>query len=360
MLALSCSQIFKDDSAHGPYPVKFSAYSAAGTRTGIDSNTDLEAAGFGIFAYYTDNTDYNSAYIPNFMYNQKVEGHDGTWSYSPIKYWPNEYGIDASSTGVDKLSFFAYAPYANGNIRLLTGNGDYGDPKIRYDLPDGFPTPDSDILWAVAPESGLPNINLVRGSTGSTVHFNFRHALSGIRPTVQAVIDKTAPIGEHLDDNTRITIEEVIIKALDSPTSAILNLNNTTPNAARWENAGSPESKTFTLSAAEGNINPALLDKGNGLQQPHAVTEQPQHLLPEPEMYIPMIPQTGTLTIEVEAKYRVTTYDDDIGSWSVLNDISGTAMITNLSSGNYYNLNLQLGIESMAFDVTVEPMQTGL
>ena len=85
------------------------------------------SAGFGVFGYYTSNSVYDTnSSIPNFMYNQKVTfagtagtAPDGTaigddnskWTYEPVKYWPNEFGDAALSDDVDRISFFAYAPW---------------------------------------------------------------------------------------------------------------------------------------------------------------------------------------------------------------------------------------------------------
>ena len=62
----------------------------------------------GVFAYFTHGKFNENTAIPNFMYNQLVEKQqdEGTWSYSPVKFWS-----DNSTT--DKISFFAYAPYVN-------------------------------------------------------------------------------------------------------------------------------------------------------------------------------------------------------------------------------------------------------
>lgn len=155
------------------------------------------ANGFGVFAYYTGNytygqymygtytsetglaTDATSAQIPNFMYNQQVTynednktaGYITGWTYSPLKYWPNDIAgtngpvddqeDDANNkqaTGSNayggNVSFFAYAPYvevapdngtptsgkANYNdgtdvgITGLTSNVVTGDPKVTYVL----------------------------------------------------------------------------------------------------------------------------------------------------------------------------------------------------------------------------------
>lgn len=79
--------------------------------TGEQTTTTLQTSGFGVFGYYTNNEAYSQYATPNFMYNQKVEG--ASWTYSPVKYWPNEYGTDAKSDDVDKVTFFAYAPYVD-------------------------------------------------------------------------------------------------------------------------------------------------------------------------------------------------------------------------------------------------------
>lgn len=97
--------------------VSFDAYlQRATTRAGYSEDdmklTSLQTQGFGVFAYYTDNRDYDQLAIPNFMYNTKVT-FSSYWSYAPVMYWPNEYGNSAISDDADKVSFFAYAPYVN-------------------------------------------------------------------------------------------------------------------------------------------------------------------------------------------------------------------------------------------------------
>jgi len=63
----------------------------------------------GVYAYLhnTETRNY-SADIPNFMFNQQATSQDDAepFSYTPLKYWPN----DENS----KVSFIAYFPYSNG------------------------------------------------------------------------------------------------------------------------------------------------------------------------------------------------------------------------------------------------------
>ena len=60
---------------------------------------------FGVYAYYHDDSRWEEAAEPNFMFNQQVtkDATEDLYTYSPLKYWPNEED--------DKLSFIGYYPY---------------------------------------------------------------------------------------------------------------------------------------------------------------------------------------------------------------------------------------------------------
>ena len=81
------------------------------TRSGALATGNLLS--MGIFAYYTGSNDLTISEKPNFMYNQEVKRSNASspWTYSPVKYWPNNPG--------DKLTFFAYAPYVKEAILSL-------------------------------------------------------------------------------------------------------------------------------------------------------------------------------------------------------------------------------------------------
>ena len=153
-------------------PVAFGVYVPKMTkagRTGMTTTTtiqDTEAngGGFGVFAYYTNDADYTSgSYYANFMYNQKVLYDTDHWTYEPVKYWPNEFGSTAASTGTDKLTFLAYAPYVSstsgteGIIGMVANTSAAGkqDAYVTYKLSDD-PTKVVDLVWAVD-ASGLPH-----------------------------------------------------------------------------------------------------------------------------------------------------------------------------------------------------------
>ena len=76
-------------------------------------NYQLRYAGIGVFAATSPSAP------PDMMFNQKVsftvlaDGSDnGYWSYSPLKYWPNDPAV------ADNLYFCAYAPYVESTDGL--------------------------------------------------------------------------------------------------------------------------------------------------------------------------------------------------------------------------------------------------
>lgn len=93
-----------------------------------------ELKNVGVFAYFTHGKFNENTAIPNFMYNQLVEKQqdEGTWSYSPVKFWS-----DNSTT--DKISFFAYAPYVNevenGYLSFQDEGTASGFPVLGYTVP---------------------------------------------------------------------------------------------------------------------------------------------------------------------------------------------------------------------------------
>ncbi len=176
----ACTQSDDDITEPATTAVAFSAYAGryAYTRAGQTGNMsldDMRKSGFGVFAYSTGSSKYAEGLTaPNFMYNQRIadEGNSGKWTYSPLKYWPQDY-----------ISYFAYAPYAaspssteSSGITSMSGNSDTGAPTVTYRLA----------------ANGTPNVDLLRGTDSNgnaltdltsdtgTVKFYFRHALTKI------------------------------------------------------------------------------------------------------------------------------------------------------------------------------------
>lgn len=274
----------------------------AGDPAGVMTTEKLKTAGkgFGVMAFYqADDATYASSLAPNFMYNEHVTWNGG-WSYSPLKYWPNETTKDSqdpyASTGTpnnDYLSFFAYAPYVStgtgntlgtkaDNYMVKTYSGSplapatyyteawkggetsgilsasaedhTGDPLVEWGYTTNLDN-NVDLLWGVAPAGfsytnvsgtttsvpvGMPLKDLVKPDKDQKVKFLFQHALSRIGLSVVSAIDQVAAGDDGNkftnDPTTKVLIKEVKVYG-DFGKKGVLNLNNTVANEANWETA---------------------------------------------------------------------------------------------------------------------------
>jgi hypothetical protein len=227
------------------------------------------ADGFGVFGYYTDNNEYDQRSTPNFFYNQQVKWESSAWTYSPVKYWPNEYGTNAQSEDQDKVTYFAYAPWVEvvptsgkltntdeqaeeWGITGMTRNSNQGDPILKY-IASFNNIRSVDICWGVADnndgvwpltkegktqkiENGLPWIDVERpANTNQRVKFTFKHATAQMRVNIDAFVDGTNN-KNSLDPKTRIWVREVTFKGFAM--KGALNLHNEDENEPKWLDYG--------------------------------------------------------------------------------------------------------------------------
>jgi ABC-type Fe3+-hydroxamate transport system substrate-binding protein len=382
-------------------PLTFSSYlgktatsraGATGTITtdGANSTTSLQTQGFGLFATYTDNAEYTATTGPNFMYNTKVSGEN--WTYSPLRYWPNETsttdadGKGATSEGVDRLSFFAYAPYvslsdnkegtvtgdATVGITKLTGNAATTDPKVTY-VVSSDPSKSVDLLWGVVPAGvskwsnvtgtdidiaeGKPYLNLIKPNTSQKVAFNFKHALAKLGLKVVGAFD--ALTGGTKDNATKITVASVTIEGTGFKKTAVLNLNNNTANTPLWEAVDGASDITLTVDGT--NINSNIKDSGTDeAQTVTGVTETATDLLnadatsaQKAFMIIPSSADTKSLKVTID--YYVNTTDASLskGYSRVKNKITKTITGFAPEAGKNYTLLLSLGMTSVKVTASV-------
>ncbi len=408
------------DSFMGERAVTRGGYEGEMTTTTLQAATNEtnNGGGFGVFAYYTNgNGTTDGFYVPttstpNFMWNQLVSYSGGAWSYSPIKYWPNETKSDgdngAISDHADKLSFFAYAPYVvpagtsdNNHMKpfatphttgiiSISDNEKAGDPKVEY-APDFTGLHSVDLLWGVSNggtgstvngtftnviTSGNPFIDLVKQQTDGKIGFNFKHALSRLALTVQAANNQEAAGGNPLYDNTtaanktKIVIESVSLSA-NFPTNGILNLNNTTTGVGvpYWETITEGAAQNITISAAAGNLRKDLIYDGtkNAQDNPEGViTGDEKHLMaPSADdfgtnaKYFMFIPSSNLNEITVNIVYHVITDDENLvsGKIDVTNNITKVISVDSgglFVAGKAYTFKLVLGVTSVVFEAVVE------
>ena len=293
--------------------VGFDIYTPAATnvtRAGLEGTmttdrlqrSEANGGGFGVYAYLTEDADNTAAattyggrttpVAPNFMVNEKLlwNSVNQGWYYNPLKYWPNETNNDSQSSAaemtqigssnkhLDRLTFFAYAPYisaaASGvpgitqitdNQGKLGGAGSTVEASIGYQASLDDPNKAVDLLWGVAPAGGLtytavngqtvnvpegqPLIDMTKPNVNTNMKFLFQHALARIGVKAVAAIDQVGA-GGKLDPNTRITIKSITLTGYFGETG-LLNLDNPTPNVANWVEVNGKDIKNTSASAWE-------------------------------------------------------------------------------------------------------------
>lgn len=377
-----------------PQPVTFGTYvnqsvTRAGTAGDITTTALLgTAGGFGVFGYYSDNVEYSGNLVPNFMYNQQVTYSASAWTYTPIKYWPNEFGSSAASEGIDKLSFFAYAPfvavtpstgYATGsttdNITQLTRNTATGDPMVKYIV--NTSGAGVDLLWGVN-SSGLPYLNQSRtaGTTSDDkITFTFKHALAKLTATIAT--------DNSIDANSKVYVRSITITGFAA--KGMLNLNNITANTPLWLsydgadptfegltfNDGRKDGREGMADGAQANEKNQLLN-GTIIQtnsSTDGVTSTAVNLFSTTDLYV--IPSGGTENVDVTIVYDVETTDANLSTKlsdgstagsSIENRITKTAVFTastGFEAGKAYTITIMLGMKQVQLNATVEAWGTG-
>lgn len=376
------------------------AVSATDYSTVTTATLQASTYGFGVFGYYTDATPYASDTKANFMYNQQVTYNDGAskWTYSPVKYWPNEHGASAVSTDTDLLTFLAYAPFVenlaiNGDtestvkdgaatpaaategIIAMTGNKMEEDAKLTFKVPASseeqidllygvLAAQYTDVEGATIGTVGNPLENLTKQKTNGKVEILFKHALAKVAIDIKEVVDGLTPDTsvDPVSDGTKVVVKEVKLVGTNIGTQGKLNLYT-----GVWSN---------TSVATEFVVDPLPTD----IAVDAAPTTYPT--IPGVDedglsktidlMLVPYYSDNSTPADDtddvytqitgVEIVYYVCTEDTNLdGNVSVVeNKISKDfASALNLVMGKQYNLNLLLGLTSIELDATVEAWGNG-
>ena len=186
LLIAGCSQNEVTEVSPDAHPqMKFGVYTGTSTR-GVDTDNNSikedpddasKYGGFGIMGYFTGSAEWKDAKAstaPSFMHNQKVKWDEtnSAWTYTPIKYWPN------NPNG--KISFFAYAPYENqwstgGKSGVIVSDANKkGIPSIQFKIKEGKDLPKM-VDLVVANQLDKNYANSQNGVT-----FEFEHTLSRV------------------------------------------------------------------------------------------------------------------------------------------------------------------------------------
>lgn len=367
---------------------------AAAQVPGSMNFTTLKATGFGVYGYKGV---YNSSSSEPNLFDGGANTHvtfetggtdpttsldiPGSW-----KYTGSVSGLKEWETG-EKYTFFAYAPYMSagegtagtdaGINTISTGDG---DPTIGYTVATD-PSQSVDLLWGVRTDtkatSGLPWIDVVRGSTYSAVLFTFYHALCAIGLHAQVIVNQDNQLSDLTDesnlgtvgsaDGCKVTLKSVTIApktgGTDFHKNGTLNLNNTTAHQPRWDTGGAATIASFAVSGSQINSKLAEPNPGDfGEDNPSnynvmtdatvpGVTESAntQTIIANDDLFmlIPQAVQDYTVTVDYFLTYKTTSgYHREAHT--------GTATIKDLtlSAGVKYYLNLVFGLTT--FKLTVD------
>ena len=241
----------------------------------INDNTTLQAKSIGVFGSYTGELKYeNTTVSPDFMYNQEVKYENGSWTYRPVKYWPND--------SRDYVSFFAYAPFVENpqsnteGIIDMSKLYDLGDPWVNYRIaadPWSTTSPQVDLLYGQQEltEGGnttyIPWLDQQKPTdpVNGKMKFTFRHALACIGDEI--TIKCSDALKTLIQDYATINISQVKIEYKNLTTKGRLILKS--EGEANWKEIISGEITTTRTYTKDVNITPSTtaetISEGDGL-----------------------------------------------------------------------------------------------
>lgn len=356
----SCSQDDLMDngiSGDNGNAIVFESYlgKSAQSRATVVTTESLQKEGFTVDAYYTGTEDFSPEATGSvFMKGTKVTYNEGkaAWTYSPLKYWPNNTG--------DKVSFFAYGPYGNTNIKLNTDAVSSIDFTVQNNVLEQV-----DFIYNNQADNSTINRN--KPTVSEKVKFQFQHALSRIGFTVAAAVDETSVGTVKLDGNSRINVKKVALVNSDATSytegaaGSFYETGTLDMLDGKWDNLSGTQS--FTLAGKE-HFYRTVTDKDveNSTNDIDVVQlhkfNQSQRLLND-DSYLMIIPTDisentdAKTSFKIYIEYDVITEDDDNADVSKITNkiLSANALDVKFEAGKAYNFNLILGMTSVKFDV---------
>ena len=260
-----CHEKIDDDNV-GLYdasqPVTFTTQIDVVTR-GTPINSVADMTSIGVFASSTGASDWNTTSVPGKMFNTRLNNEAGKWTYvNGDVHWKAE-------NITDRYTFFAYAPYAEGEtvngIAITSSATSPGIPSLKYTVPTDV-SKQPDLMVAV------PRYNM--RPTGN-VPLQMKHALTGI--------------GFQIAGNGDEKITGISISGVRVSGYLLVDGSNIV-----WMNLGAPTNTDFSAS-----LN---YDAGKNY---YSVTETMSNNLITSDGYLMMIPQE----LGDDAKVKITFED---------------------------------------------------
>ena len=281
----------------------------ASTRAaGREDLSRLRSDGFGVFACRTGKHPYVSSSISwNFMWNQQVTYAATDWTYSPVKYWPNE---TTGEEGDEYITFFAYAPYSKRDrsdkasrcIVDFSNNTEIGDAWLTYQLggeEDDWQNHQVDLLYAVAKDQKRPE------KTGQKIKFAFRHALAGAGDRVKVVCsdlfqNKLRQLATEAGADVTLTLDKVTLDYTLTRKGRLVLNNASEPN---WQEIASDDPMVHRML----ELTPASGEKVIATASATACRVNDYEKSDLGVFYIPMNPAGQKQQVEVTVSYSLST-----------------------------------------------------
>ena len=307
-----------------------------------DTNALKSGTGFGVFACYTGNLQYEYTSVkPDFMYNQQVKWATSAsaWTYEPVKYWPNQ--------ASDYVTFFAYAPYeaAPDGLKCIaefSKADDLGDPWLIYKLaqdPWSATNGQVDLLYGINEGTSedasddQPWYDQQKAGYGISdkLTFTFKHALACIGDVIQIRIADELSALLDAGAYAKLYIEKVEINYTNLTSKARLILNSRgQPNWRAIVSGDVTVSRTISIPqsevpeafrAADDNLTAAAYQAYYEAEAHVGLTTASQDLLTGKGLfYIP-------LNVAGEQLYSITLH------YQIINN-AGQAFAGSVTSGN--------------------------
>ncbi len=333
--------------------ISFTTYSgkAAEMRGTIMDNDVLHTEHFGVTAFYTGTTAWTSwtTVAPNFMYNQEIKYVSSAWEYSPIKYWP--------TMDNEKVSFFAYAPYATDGdehgIKLEANT--VGKTSLTFTVNDDVDKM-VDFVAAVAIDQEQ---NDQYDGGRSAVNFNLQHELTRLAFTVQ--------LDEDLAEvaNTNVVLKKVTLAESDNYyASATYNWSNENGKRGAWIN---PVKKVggydfVTSFNTNKDAGATICGKTYADATLALTTTEKISLLKEPtgkKEYFFLIPVDGGIaekSTPVTFEYDIVTKDDEVNGGFTCTEATKTVWLPKdiMQQGKAYSVNFTIHVDEIEVEASVE------
>lgn len=358
MTSCSNDEIGGNNTKQGD-PIEFGVYlgrDAQGSRGTIITKDNLTK--FGVTAYLEPSN------IPDFMYNQEViKNADGSWTYSPVKYWPtmkNDLGVKNHF-----ISFYAYAPHtsnANSLITLSGNNDEHAAPTVTISLPTGANADLANMVDFVATAKHFEYKTNGNG-VSDKVTFNLKHEMTRIY--------LKAKVSENVYGSTPANKTKVVIRSLklksggEFYTKATYTFPGLGAERGTWKNRTAATADldlqsilnlsrdTWTIS---GKDIISSTNKGIALEGTSAVdlfnTNQYLFLIPAPN-------ETGLKenTTSATIEYDIITEDGNLENGYSKTSATKTVYLPAgiMQQGKAYNLTFTIAVDQVKLDATVEP-----